>query len=104
MSKAIRTGCKLVIEKPYFNGSYRNAKFAGIQTIKVEVLRHSYGAIKGQHTFTLEVIEIIEQLDHRDAHKKGDNFRIKGRNLYPNVIDHYFQSEESKNASKAQII
>lgn len=38
------------------------------------VLRHSYGADKGQHTFTVNV--------------GGELVRVKGRNLYPNLIKH----------------
>lgn len=38
------------------------------------VLRHSYGADKGQHTFTINV--------------DGGLVLVKGRNLYPNLIKH----------------
>lgn len=99
MGMAIRTNCELIIEKAYFQGSHRKPKFIGKQTMKVKVLRHSYGSLKGQHTFTLEVLDVIEKLDISQAHVKGDTFRIKGRNLYPNVIDHVYISDESKKAS-----
>ena len=91
---AIRTGCILTIEKPYFSGSFRNAKFIGAQPLVVEVLRHSYGQKRGQHTFTCKVIEIIEALDLPSAHQVNEKFRIKGRNLYPNVKNHK-QGQES---------
>ena len=99
MGMAIRTNCELIIEKPYFQGSYRKPKFIGKQVMKVKVLRHSYGSDKGQHTFTLEVIDVVESLETSQAHVKGDTFRIKGRNLYPNVIEHVYISDESKKDS-----
>ncbi|MBP98694.1 hypothetical protein CMK18_22305 [Candidatus Poribacteria bacterium] len=93
-NSAIRTGCVLEIEKPYFSGSFKNAKFVGVQTMVIEVLKHSYGQKKGQHTFTCKVLEILEALDLPSAHKVGEKFRIKGRNLYPNVQNHK-QGQES---------
>ena len=99
MSMAIRTNCELVIEKAYFQGSWRKPKFIGKQIMKVKVLRHSYGSEKGQHTFTLEVLDVLEELDTSQAHGRGDTFRIKGRNLYPNVIEHSYISDESKKDS-----
>lgn len=60
---AIREGCEL--------------QFYNINKDKVQwgvVLRHSYGELTGQHTFTLDVGESL--------------VRVKGRNLYPSVITH----------------
>lgn len=60
---AIREGCKL--------------KFYNINSDKIQsgvVIRHSYGPKTNQHTFTLDI---------------GDSLvRVKGRNLYPSVIQH----------------
>jgi hypothetical protein len=38
------------------------------------VINSSYGADKGQHTFTIDW--------------NGDKVLVKGRNLYPNIIEH----------------
>lgn len=63
-SYAIRTGCKLV--------------FFSVKTGKREtgeVLRDSYGSNKGHHTFSILT-------------KDSGLILIKGRNLYPNIIEH----------------
>ena len=68
---AIRTGCKL--------------KFYSVnkgEVIEGEVIKHSYGAEKGQHTFTILCTN-------------GNKLLVKGRNLYTNLIEH-IQGEESK--------
>jgi hypothetical protein len=52
-----------------FSGSFRNAKFIGMETVTGTITRESYGADRQQHTFT------IRQDD-------GTTLRIKGRNLY----------------------
>ena len=96
---AIRTGCELIINKPYFKGSWRKPKLDGVSTLKVKVLRHSYGAQAGQHTFTCEVIEVID-CGSDQTHCVGQSFRIKGRNLYP-IVDDHIQGEESREASKS---
>ena len=86
MTRPIRTKCRLIIVKPYFTSSWRNPKLKGKATMEVEVVRHSYGAKHGQHTFTVLVLKVIEACD--GCHQVGEKFLIKGRNLYPNVIDH----------------
>lgn len=62
---AIRTGCYI----EYYNLTHGCV-------IKGEVTNHSYGSKNGQHTFTI------------------DNIKVKGRNLYPNIIEHV-QGKES---------
>jgi len=69
---AIRKGCK--VEYYSLNKG---------EIIKGEVIKDSYGAEKGQHTFTI--------LQH-----DGCAVLVKGRNLYPNIIRH-IQGEISKN-------
>lgn len=64
---AIRIGCYV----KYYNVNKG-------EVIEGEVTGSSYGADKGQHTFTV------------------DGVRVKGRNLYPNIINH-IQGEISKN-------
>jgi len=93
---AIRTGCIVTFEKSYFKGSFRNPQFDGKSLLKIEILRHSYGSAKGQHTFTVKILEVINKGSDQTKNV-GETMRIKGRNLYPNVIDH-IQGEESKKA------
>lgn len=63
---AIRKGCFV----KYYNVN-QGCIISGVVTSE------SYGKDKGQHTFTI------------------DGVRVKGRNLYPNIIEHK-QGEESK--------
>lgn len=58
-------------ERATFTGSFRNAKFAGFETVTGEIVADSYGRDKQQHTFT------VRQAD-------GSLLKIKGRNLYKN--------------------
>lgn len=61
---AIRTGCFV--------------KFYSMNTgsvIEGQVISESYGADKGQHTFTIDL-------------GGGEKLLVKGRNLYPNIIEH----------------
>lgn len=60
---AIRKGCKLKL-----------FHLASGRIVSGEVVNHSYGAEKGQHTFTIDT--------------GSGKIIIKGRNLYPNVIEH----------------
>jgi len=91
---AIRTDCIVKFEKNFFVGSYKKPKFSHSAVLSVKVLKHSYGALKGQHTFTVEVLEC-----DTDDHKVGEIFCIKGRNLYKNIIEH-IQSEQSIKESR----
>jgi len=60
---AIREGCELE-----FYNLNQGKVMRGV------VIRHSYGELTNQHTFTIDV---------------GDGLvRVKGRNLYPSVITH----------------
>ena len=54
------------------------------EVIKGNVINSSYGADKGQHTFTID--------------NNGDKLLVKGRNLYPNLLKH-IQGEISKQES-----
>ena len=56
-------------ERAKFSGSYRNAKFVGMESITGTITRESYGADRQQHTFTILLDD-------------GSTLRIKGRNLY----------------------
>jgi hypothetical protein len=69
-------GTILKFEEPIFIGSYPKVKFSYNAIHTVEVIKDSYGSLKGQHSFTLKVIESTEKL-------VGDTFRKMGRNIYP---------------------
>jgi hypothetical protein len=49
------------------------------------VINSSYGSDKGQHTFTID--------------ENGEKILVKGRNLYPNIIEH-IQGLQSKLESR----
>lgn len=52
------------------------------EVISGTVINSSYGVEKGQHTFTIDT--------------GNEKILVKGRNLYPNIIEH-IQGKESKN-------
>jgi hypothetical protein len=81
METAIRTGDRVTWDSPQFTGGskfrgrVRGAKFVGTKRFSGVVVRHSYGASTGQHTFTVLLNE-------------GGKKLVKGRNLYPNLVEH----------------
>lgn len=87
MSKAIREGCVVTFERPYFTGSYRNAKYQGSALITGEVTNDSYGYETNKHTFTI-LISKIDDVDNVSTHTVGNKIRVQGKNLYPNVTHH----------------
>lgn len=78
---AIRTGDKVTWDAPqfsggsFFRGRSRGAKFTGTIRLSGVVERHSYGADRGQHTFSIRLTD-------------GSLKRVKGRNLYPHLVEH----------------
>lgn len=78
---AIRIGDIVEWKSPQFSGGsawggrFSGAKYIGTENFRGKVVKHSYGAKTGQHTFTI-------MLD------SGGKKLVKGRNLYPNLIDH----------------
>ena len=62
-------GDHVCFQQATFTGSFRRAKFAGNVEREGEIIRDSYGSAKGQHTFTIRLLD-------------GTEMRIKGRNLY----------------------
>lgn len=80
---AIREKDVLVVKRNYFKGSWRNPKYWYSDILLIEIKKHSYGSLKGQHTFTCKV---LKNYTTKDSYQ--DEFLIKGRNLYPNVIEH----------------
>lgn len=73
-NKAIRNGC--------FVSFY--SKYHG-KVIKGIVIANSYGENTNQHTFTIE--------------ENGRKYKVKGRNLYDNLLEH-IPGEESIKTSK----
>jgi len=63
-----------------FGGSFKKPKFLGERTIEARVIADSYGAMKQQHTFTLE----ITGSTGFQALQVGDKIKRKGRNIYRN--------------------
>ena len=61
---AIRKGCKI----KYYSTNKG-------EILEGEVIKHSYGVEKGQHTFTIQTMT-------------NDKVLVKGRNLYPNILEH----------------
>jgi hypothetical protein len=87
MGDAIRTGDRVRFQLPVFQGGsfFRGRqvgkpRVVGHKEFSGVVVRHSYGAEKGQHTFSI-------QLDD------GSLKRVKGRNLYPNLIQHIVNTD-----------
>ena len=78
---AIRTGDKVTWDAPqfsggsFFRGRCKGAKCIGTLRLSGIVERHSYGVDKGQHTFSIRLVD-------------GTLKRVKGRNLYPNLVEH----------------
>lgn len=81
-------GDEVRFERAMFSGSFRNAKFAGFETITGKIVRDSYGRDKQQHTFTIE---------------RGDLalLKIKGRNLYANGTYRKLWTDESQRHAAA---
>lgn len=71
----ILKGTILEFTEAVFTGKYPNATYSHDAKHTVEVVNESYGAKKGQHTFTLKVLTSTDR-------PKGELFRKKGRNLY----------------------
>jgi hypothetical protein len=67
----------VLFSEPYYIGSYPNAKYEGDRTILGVIRKESYGSKKGQHTFTIYVLD-------SDYYNEGDILRRKGRNIYKN--------------------
>lgn len=82
-------GDEVRFERATFTGSFRNAKFAGFETVTGKIVKDSYGKDKQQHTFTL-------------ALEDGSELRIKGRNLYANGTYRKLWADESQRRAAAE--
>lgn len=90
----LTVGTIIKFEEAIFTGSYKKPEFSHTATHVVRILRESYGARKGQHSFSLEVIESTER-------NKGGVFRKMGRNIYPTAqVITYPDDHEDKVADK----
>lgn len=71
-------GDVILFTEAVFGGSHRRPKYLGERRIVARVIGDSYGAVRQQHTFTLEVLasEGTEPL------AAGTRTRRKGRNIY----------------------
>jgi hypothetical protein len=81
MRDAIRTGdyvrwrSKIFKKGSIIQGRFVGAKLIGEEIFEGKVIKHSYGIKTDQHTFTILL----------DSGKKK---LVKGRNLYPNLLEH----------------
>jgi hypothetical protein len=84
----IVTGTKLLVDEPvfaggsFYRGRARGASVVGRRQFAAVVERESYGASRGQHTFTLRVTGGVDGLDPPAV---GSVVRRKGRTLYRNA-------------------
>jgi hypothetical protein len=74
------TGDVILFTEAVFEGSFRKPKFLGERRIAARIVKDSYGSVKQQHTFTLEVLAS----DGVDALAAGTQTTRKGRNVYRN--------------------
>ena len=85
-----------------FGGSFSRPKFLGERNIIGEVIKESYGAQRGQHTFTIKVISATG-LDSDEVLGRG-KIRRKGRNVYKGMVKIISQPENKEllEAEKAE--
>jgi hypothetical protein len=71
-------GDVVLFSEAVFSGDYRDAKYEGERQILGLIENESYGSLKGQHSFTIYVLdsEGIQPID------SGELIRRMGRNLY----------------------
>lgn len=70
--------CKIEFTEAVFTGTYPKAKYSHDRTFIGIIVKDSYGAKTGQHTFTIE----IESCDD-NSYSPGEKIMRKGRNVYP---------------------
>ena len=70
-SACVRIG--VIFVKTIFGGSLKNPKFLRNEIVQGTIIADSYGAARGQHTFTI-------------LKEDGVKLLIKGRNLYRNGL------------------
>lgn len=70
----------ILFTEAVFGGSFRKPRFLGERRIAARIVNDSYGALKQQHTFSLEVIAS----DGEQPLEAGIRTTRKGRNVYRN--------------------
>ena len=73
-------GSKIKFTEGVFGGSWKNPYYLGSRTITGTILKESYGAKRGQHTFSIQVHD-AEGYDAKEVIERG-KIRRKGRNVY----------------------
>ena len=97
----IVVGTKINFTEGVFGGSWRKPYFRGNRTITGTVLRESYGAKRGQHSFTIAVHD-AEGIDAEEVLSKA-KIRRMGRNIYADCYilerpENYEELAEEKHA------
>ena len=79
--KDLTTGCTIRFTENVYSCNDPNAIYEGERTIEGLIVKESYGAKTGQHTFTIKV----SSADGVEAHAvlEKNTIRRKGRNVYP---------------------
>lgn len=102
---SIVAGDEIIFKEAVFGGSFKNPKFMGERIIRANILKESYGAERGQHTFSIEVLAA----EGYDALKVGTKTTRKGRNIYKSVVkikeaNDFLEKQKDKNtrANKAK--
>jgi hypothetical protein len=72
------TGDVILFSEGVFAGSYRKPRYVGDRWIAARVLKESYGSLKQQHTFTVEVLDS----GGTEPLSPGTRTTRKGRNIY----------------------
>tara|TARA_R110000751_G_scaffold273964_1_gene374827 strand:+ start:225 stop:620 length:396 start_codon:yes stop_codon:yes gene_type:complete len=73
-------GSKIKFTEGIFGGSWKRPHYLGSRTIIGTILKESYGAKRGQHTFSIEV-HSADGYDAEEVIQRG-KIRRKGRNVY----------------------
>lgn len=83
-------GDLVMFKEAVFSGKYPNAKYEGDRRILALIESDSYGSQKGQHTFSLYVLDS----DGIDEYSYGEKIRRKGRTLYKDCMTITYASDD----------
>jgi len=93
----LTAGTQIKLKEQVFEG-YPRSRLAGVREIIGTISKESYGAKRGQHTFTIEV----ESSSGYKAPDCGKKIRRKGRNVYGQcVVLSYPKNHDELAAEKA---
>lgn len=76
------TGDLILTKEGVFGGSFKNPTFLGHRRILGLIEKENYGDKRGQHTFTIYVLDS----DGEEEYSKGDIVRRMGRTLYKDCL------------------